>query len=87
MMHGGFISLLLDEASSKVMSLLSKRAVTRKLDVSFDRPVKLNSIIRLEAGLVRSEGRKNWIEARILNESGKVLATSQALFLEVNFPV
>ena len=81
MMHGGFIALLLDEASSKVLSALGKTGVTRNIEVSYDKPVALVRPIRLEAKLVQHEGRKHWIEAQILNPEGEVLAKSKALFL------
>lgn len=81
MMHGGFISLLLDEVSSKVLAVLGKRGVTRHLEVSFEKPVPLANAIRLEAELVREEGRKHFIHARVVNEKGDVLARSEALFL------
>jgi len=84
MMHGGFISLLLDEASSKVLSMVGKSGVTRNLEVSFERPVSLASPIILEAELIQHEGRKHFIEARILNTDRDVLARSKALFLVFN---
>ncbi len=80
-MHGGFISLLLDEASSKVLSLTSKRGLTRHLEVSFENPVPLQKMIRLEAELKQQDGRKHFIEATILNGDGDILARSKALFL------
>lgn len=81
MMHGGFIALLLDEVSSKVLSAMGKQGVTRSIEVSYDKPVTLNRPIRLEANLVKDEGRKHFIEARILNSQGETLAKSKALFL------
>ena len=81
MMHGGFIALLLDEASSKVLSVLGKTGVTRNIEVSYEKPVALNRPIRLEAKLVRQENRKHFVEAQILNSQGEVLAKSNALFL------
>ena len=80
-MHGGFIALLLDEVSSKVLSTLGKRGVTRNIEVSFEKPVSLNKRIRLEAELVKQEKRKHFINARILNSDQEILAKSQALFL------
>ena len=80
-MHGGFVSLLLDEVSSKVLAVLGKRGVTRHLEVSFEKPVPLTERIRLEAKLTREENRKHFIEARITNTSGVVLAYSNALFI------
>lgn len=81
MMHGGFIALLLDEVSSKVLSALGKQGVTRNIDVSYEKPVALNRTIRLEAKLIKRDRRKHFIEARILSPQGEVLAKSEALFL------
>jgi len=39
--------------------------------------------IRMEGRILRSEGRKHWAEARILNEHGKELARGKGLFIEV----
>lgn len=80
-MHGGFISLLLDEVSSKVLSMLDKRGLTRTLEVSFEKIVPLGKQIRLEARLLEQDGRKHIIEAKLLNSEGEILATSRALFL------
>ena len=80
-MHGGFIALLLDEVSSKVLSALGKQGVTRHIEVSYEKPVPLTRPLRLEANLIEGEGRKHFIEARILNPAGQVLAKSKALFL------
>jgi len=81
MMHGGFIALLLDEVSSKVLSVLGKRGVTRNIEVSFEKPVPLRAKLRLEAELKSEDGRKHFIDAQILNSDGDVLARSTALFL------
>ena len=81
MMHGGFIALLLDEASSKVLWLQDKQGVTRNIEVSYEKPVPLVHPIRIEANLTNQEGRKYFIEAQILNSNGDVLAKSSALFL------
>ena len=81
MMHGGFIALLLDEASSKVLSLQDKQGVTRNIEVAYEKPVPLDHPIRIQANLINQEGRKYFIEAQILNSSGDVLAKSKALFL------
>jgi hypothetical protein len=36
----------------------------------------------MEGRIVRSEGRKHWTEARILNARGTALAESKGLFIE-----
>ena len=64
--------------------MVGKSGVTRNLEVSFERPVSLASPIILEAELIQHEGRKHFIEARILNTDRDVLARSKALFLVFN---
>jgi acyl-coenzyme A thioesterase PaaI-like protein len=80
-MHGGFIALLLDEVSSKVLTVLGKQGVTRNIDVSYEKTIALSRPLKLEANLVQEEGRKHVIDARILNLEGDILAKSKALFL------
>lgn len=80
-MHGGFISLLLDEVSSKVLATLGKQGVTRHLNVSFEKPVSLSHRVHLKAELIKQEGRKHFINAQLMNSDDVVLAKSEALFL------
>ena len=81
MMHGGFIALLLDEASSKVLSLQGKQGVTRNIEVAYEKPVPLGHPIRIQANLINQEALKHFVEDQILNSNGDVLAKSNALFL------
>ena len=81
--HGGIIATLLDEAMSKAVRSHGLVAMTRHMEVDYQRPVKSAAPIRLEGLLTRSEGRKHWVEAKIVDESGKSLATGKGLFIEV----
>lgn len=81
--HGGIIATLLDEAMSKSVRARGFTAMTRNMEVDYLRPVPSCKPIRLEGNVTRSEGRKHWTEARILNEEGTVLATGRGLFIEV----
>lgn len=81
--HGGLIATLLDETMSKVMRSHGFVAMTRHMSVDYLRPVPSTAPIRLEGTLVRSEGRKHWAEARILDENEIVLAHAKGLFVEV----
>ena len=81
--HGGMIATLLDETMSKSLRTLGIEAMTRQMEVDYLRPVPSGAPIRLEGRLTRSEGRKNWTEARILNAGGTVLAHSKGLFIEI----
>jgi uncharacterized protein (TIGR00369 family) len=82
-LHGGIIATLLDEAMSKSVRARGLTAMTRQMEVDYLRPVHSGTPIRLESRLVRSEGRKHWSEARILNPRGHILAEARGLFVEV----
>ena len=82
-LHGGIIATLLDEAMSKAIRALGQSAMTRKMEVDYRRPVPSNVQIRIEGRIVRSEQRKHWVEASILNAHGTVLAHGQGLFIQI----
>lgn len=81
--HGGVIATLLDETMSKAVRAGGHIAMTRHLEVDYQRPVPSGAPIRLEGRLVRSEGRKLWVVARVLDAKGSVLAEGKGLFIEV----
>jgi len=81
--HGGIIATLLDETMSKAVRARGLTAMTRKLEVEYPRPVPSGAPIRTEGRIVSSEGRKHWVEARILNQFGSELALGKGLFIEV----
>jgi uncharacterized protein (TIGR00369 family) len=81
--HGGVISTLLDEAMSKAVRASGVTAMTRSMEIDLRRPVPSGVEVRIEGRLTRSEERKHWTEARILNQEGKVLASAQGLFVQV----
>jgi uncharacterized protein (TIGR00369 family) len=81
--HGGIIATLLDETMSKAVRARGLTAMTRQMEVDYLRPVPSGTPIRMEGRVVRSEGRKHWTEARILNAKAVTLATSKGLFVEV----
>ena len=82
-LHGGIIATLLDETMSKAVRARGLAAMTRQLEIDYLRPVPSGTPLRIEGHVVRSEGRKHWIEARILNSGGTALARGQGLFIEV----
>ena len=82
-LHGGIIATLLDEAMSKANRARGVTAMTRQMQVEYLRPVPSGAPIRLEGRVSRSEGRKHWAEARILNSDGVVLASATALFIAI----
>lgn len=81
--HGGLIATLLDETMSKALRAHGIVAMTRHMGVDYLRPVPSTAPIRMEGALLRSEGRKHWVEARIVDGNDTVLAHSKGLFVEV----
>jgi uncharacterized protein (TIGR00369 family) len=82
-LHGGIIATLLDEIMSKSVRALHLTAMTRHMTVDYLRPVPSGAEIRLEGRVVRCEGRKQWVEAKILDARGTTLAHSKGLFVEI----
>jgi uncharacterized protein (TIGR00369 family) len=82
-LHGGIIATLLDEAMSKAVRALAEPSVTRKMEIEYLRPVPSGTRLRLEGRVVRSEGRKHWTEAVIVDAEEVELARSKGLFIEI----
>jgi uncharacterized protein (TIGR00369 family) len=82
-LHGGIIATLLDETMSKAVRARGLTAMTRQLEIDYLRPVPSGTPLRMEGVVVRSEGRKHWAEAKILNSGGTALARGKGLFIEV----
>ncbi len=83
MLHGGVIATLLDEAMSKAVRVRGLTAMTRQMEVEYLRPVPSATAIRIDGMLVRSEGRRLWTEAKIVNDKSVTLATAKGLFIQV----
>jgi uncharacterized protein (TIGR00369 family) len=83
-LHGGIIATLLDESMSKAVRAKGLTAMTRHMEIDYRRPVPSGAPIRMLARVVRSEGRKHWAEASVLNNEGTALAQAKGLFVEVN---
>jgi uncharacterized protein (TIGR00369 family) len=82
-LHGGIIATLLDESMSKAIRAKGLTAMTRHMEIDYRRPVPSGAPIRIEGRVVRSEGRKHWAEAHIVDNDGNALAQGKGLFVEV----
>jgi uncharacterized protein (TIGR00369 family) len=85
-LHGGIIATLLDEAMSKAVRARGLTSMTRHMEIEFLRPVPSCAPLRIEGRVIRSEARKHWTEAKILNAQGAILAESKGLFVEIRCP-
>ena len=82
-LHGGVIATLLDEAMSKATRARGLRTMTRHLEVEYLRPVPSGAPLRIGGRILRSEGRRHWVESGIQDDTGTVLAQGKGLFIEL----
>jgi uncharacterized protein (TIGR00369 family) len=82
-LHGGIIATLLDETMSKAVRARGITAMTRHMEVDYLRPVPSGKPLRMEGRVTLNEGRKHWVEAKILDAEGTTLAAGKGLFIEV----
>ncbi len=82
-LHGGIIATLLDETMSKAVRAQGLTAMTRHMQIDYRRPVPSGAPIRLEGRVVRSEGRKHWTKAKLLDAQRAELAQGEGLFIEL----
>ncbi|MEZ4553036.1 MAG: PaaI family thioesterase [Dehalococcoidia bacterium] len=83
-MHGGLLTLLLDEAMGWAMYADGVFAVTAKMEVRFRRAVGLAEALIARSRITRSRGRRIEVEAKLTNDAGEVLVESSALFMRMN---
>jgi acyl-coenzyme A thioesterase PaaI-like protein len=57
--------------------------MTVYMNVRYRRPVETPGVVLVEAVCTKREGRKTFVEAKVLGEGGVVFAEADALFVEV----
>jgi acyl-coenzyme A thioesterase PaaI-like protein len=80
--HGGVIAELLDEMLGASTIVAGHPAVTGTLTIRYRRPTPLNTDLRVEARVVRWEGRKVFTRGTVLN-GDEITAEADGLFIEV----
>lgn len=87
--HGGYLATALDEGLARCAfaALPHKVGMTANLNINYRAPCMAGKYIVLRGEVVKSEGRKAWVEGRIetLPEGGEkpvVLAEATGLFIE-----
>jgi acyl-coenzyme A thioesterase PaaI-like protein len=81
--HGGAVATVLDDAFGMLLMRLRRAAVTRRLEVDYDRPCFVGRRYDVSATCERIDGRKLWLDAS-LSEDGEVVARARGLFICVD---
>lgn len=83
--HGGFVSLLLDETMGKCLSARALRAPTAQLNVRFRQPMMVGVDYKITAWVASQAGRKNFLKAQIHSTSNPslLIAEADALFITI----
>ncbi|KAK3365626.1 HotDog domain-containing protein [Lasiosphaeria ovina] len=87
--HGGIVMTVLDEVMGQLPAVNKLRGamvpalplMTAYLNTRFLAPLRTGTTVVATARLIRVDGRKHFMEARICDERGEVLAEADALFV------
>ena len=81
--HGGFISMLLDEVMAKTCLYKNIEAVTARIDIRFKKPVYVDERVVFRGKTLEIRGKKIILSALCIDENGKERAHAQGLFIRV----
>lgn len=80
LVHGGVISLLLDQVLGHAVSTSGRPGMTGTLTIVYRQGTPLGDL-RCEAWVDRREGIKTWGKGHILNADGEVTAEAEGIFI------
>lgn len=86
MMHGGLVTVLLDEAMAWAAAGKTTKYYTGRLSVRYRKPVPTAEALQVQGWIARDRGRALETEAQVLSDSGEVLAEASAVFIRENQP-
>jgi uncharacterized protein (TIGR00369 family) len=81
--HGGFISMILDEVMAKACIHTGAVAVTVQFDVRFRKPVHVCEELHFYGKITEQRGKKIRAESRCVDGENQTRADAHALFLQV----
>ena len=81
MVHGGLLSMLLDETMAHACVSAGKLAVTVELITRFHHKVKVGENLKVRARVLEQKPRLLYVEGQISNEAGIVVTSGRAKFM------
>jgi acyl-coenzyme A thioesterase PaaI-like protein len=85
-MHGGLVTVLLDEAMAWAAAEQTRMYYTGRLEVRYRRPVPTGAALLVRGWITRDRGRSLETRGEIQSEEGQTLAEATALFLAAPTP-
>ncbi|MBA7659645.1 hypothetical protein ES703_67630 [subsurface metagenome] len=82
--HGGFISMLLDEVMAKICLYKKIQAVTARIEVRFKKPVYVDEEIVVYGKILEMRGKRISLTARCIDHKGEERALARGLFIRIN---
>jgi acyl-coenzyme A thioesterase PaaI-like protein len=80
-MHGGLVTVLLDEAMAWAASASTTMYFTGRLEVRYRQPVRTGVLLTVRGWITRNRGRTLETRAEVQSAAGETLAEATALFL------
>src|SRR5688500_10024641 len=81
--HGGMVAAVLDETLGYLAVNNGIGGLTAMLTVRYRAPTPLETDLKIEADVVRTDGRKAFVEARIISGDA-IIAEAEAVFVAVD---
>jgi uncharacterized protein (TIGR00369 family) len=81
--HGGFISMILDEVMAKACIHVGVVAVTVQFEVRFRKPVHVEEEMVFYGKIIEQRGKRIRTEARCVDVENRIRAHAAAVFLQV----
>jgi acyl-coenzyme A thioesterase PaaI-like protein len=81
--HGGWVAAAFDEVLGFAQSLGGSPGMTGTLTIRYRKPTPLNTELRFEAWLERSEGRKRFVRGT-LSAGGELKAEAEGIFIAID---
>lgn len=79
--HGGLLSMLLDETMAHACASAGRMAVTAELTTRFHHKVQVGEHIKVSARVLEQKSKLSYVEGQISNATGTVVTSAKAKFL------
>ena len=82
--HGGFVSMILDEVMAKACLHRKMPAVTARMELRFRKPVYVNEELSFHGRIISVRGRTVHLVSRCVDRTGTEKVSAEAVFMRVD---